>query len=606
MARHAFCTVRSIAVLIALTLSTVCAAVSESTFAFAEVRSSANGESKRFCVNHQQFYKNKLPTSVEKAEAIPIKWLTTAGPVETDICPNHAAREFTESVVTPIRYVTSMNASVKNCLGQFNNTSFMNVEMAHLDKLGVSNVLLLVEKGKPVEVVPTIHKYLFAQFYNPEASAAKPDAFYMYYDTFFDEVLPMAQSSANSSDPELTISFYRPKSWPFDGSEVIILVIAVFCIAVGSIWGAATLDDAQRKALEVTSEESTVENGDLTPTDPSDESTLTAPKPSSSSNEPPPPTFVQQVIGVVIAVALIVCILLLAFFFRDVSVWFFNIFIVIAGTFSIWKCVSALLCFEDPKILSVGLLCCRLFDRKLSCLRTRFGPASLMILLGSLTICLVWFFVRQMYYAFWLLDFINICVCIAAIQAAQLRTLRILTMLLIGMFCYDIFMVFGTKLLTPNGCSVMIQVVTGEDCNAKPTDGAVYPVAPIEMANPERMPLLFYIPIVSDVMSACYDINVEREYRHIMLGLGDVIVPGYLIAYAFVVDKMRPTRLPYGVIALVGYALGLITTFVALRFMSMGQPALIYLVPFTLIPLIITSWLRGHLSEIWYGKFYVN
>ena len=167
-------------------------------------------------------------------------------------------------------------------------------------------------------------------------------------------------------------------------------------------------------------------------------------------------------------------------------------------------------------------------------------------------------------------------------------------------------MVFGTKLITSNGCSVMIQVVTGVDCNQKPIGNGYYPVAPIEQKREEIMPLLFYIPLVSDVMSECYNIDVETEYRHIMLGLGDVIVPGYLIIFCFIVDRLKPSKIPYGVIVTIGYALGLITTFLALRFMQLAQPALIYLVPFTIIPVVLTAWMRGHLREIWYGKFSSN
>lgn len=60
-------------------------------------------------------------------------------------------------------------------------------------------------------------------------------------------------------------------------------------------------------------------------------------------------------------------------------------------------------------------------------------------------------------------------------------------------------MVFGSKLFTKNGCSVMIQVVTGTDCsNPKPEGSNFYPVAPLEQGSkPELMPLLFYIPLVN-------------------------------------------------------------------------------------------------------------
>ena len=59
-------------------------------------------------------------------------------------------------------------------------------------------------------------------------------------------------------------------------------------------------------------------------------------------------------------------------------------------------------------------------------------------------------------------------------------------MVLCGMFIYDIIMVFGTKLITTNGCSVMLQVVTGDDCSSKTTNNnKTYPIAPVEADRPE-------------------------------------------------------------------------------------------------------------------------
>lgn len=57
------------------------------------------------------------------------------------------------------------------------------------------------------------------------------------------------------------------------------------------------------------------------------------------------------------------------------------------------------------------------------------------------------------------------------------------------MFVYDIVMVFGTRLLTPSGCSVMLQVVTGVDCSAPAQSGndtrRFYPVAPVDQHSPQ-------------------------------------------------------------------------------------------------------------------------
>jgi len=51
----------------------------------------------------------------------------------------------------------------------------------------------------------------------------------------------------------------------------------------------------------------------------------------------------------------------------------------------------------------------------------------------------------------------------------------------------------------------------------------------------------------------------------------------------------------------VAYILGLVATFISLFLMNSAQPALLYLVPFTLIPTIIVAWLRGDLPAMWEG-----
>ena len=51
------------------------------------------------------------------------------------------------------------------------------------------------------------------------------------------------------------------------------------------------------------------------------------------------------------------------------------------------------------------------------------------------------------------------------------------------------------------------------------------------------------------------------------------------------------------------YTLGIVATFVSLYLMKAAQPALLFLVPFTLVPVFIISWLRGDLAAMWRGDF---
>lgn len=40
--------------------------------------------------------------------------------------------------------------------------------------------------------------------------------------------------------------------------------------------------------------------------------------------------------------------------------------------------------------------------------------------------------------------------------------------------------------------------------------------------------------------------------------------------------------------------------------MKTAQPALIYLIPFTILPVVLWAWLQGILREIWYGGSHIT
>ncbi|KAH6934206.1 hypothetical protein HPB50_021508 [Hyalomma asiaticum] len=62
------------------------------------------------------------------------------------------------------------------------------------------------------------------------------------------------------------------------------------------------------------------------------------------------------------------------------------------------------------------------------------------------------------------------------------------------------------------------------------------------------------------------------------------------------VQHMSPTHTAHA-----AYGMGMLTTFLALELMQNAQPALLYLVPFTIIPTVTTAWSKGHLFAIWNG-----
>lgn len=130
------------------------------------------------------------------------------------------------------------------------------------------------------------------------------------------------------------------------------------------------------------------------------------------------------------------------------------------------------------------------------------------------------------------------------------------TVLLCGLFFYDIFWVFGTD--------VMITVAKGLD-------------APIKLV----LPRLF-----------------SREVA--LLGMGDVLVPGLFIAmllrFDFASGSRRPTMFRA---ALVAYAISLVVTVGVLLGFRAHQPALLYIVPFQLLTAVCCAAVTGRFRALW-------
>ena len=90
-------------------------------------------------------------------------------------------------------------------------------------------------------------------------------------------------------------------------------------------------------------------------------------------------------------------------------------------------------------------------------------------------------------------------------------------------------------------------------------------------------------------------------------GFGDILVPGLLLSFAHSYDLLAGIRYKlYWVITVTAYILGLVATFVSLFLMNSAQPALLYLVPFTLVPTLLVAWIRGDLGAMWTGDSQVT
>lgn len=170
-------------------------------------------------------------------------------------------------------------------------------------------------------------------------------------------------------------------------------------------------------------------------------------------------------------------------------------------------------------------------------------------------------------------NILGICFCLQGIEKFSLGTYKVGAILLVGLFFYDIFWVFGTD--------VMVTV-------AKNLDG------PIKILFPRTL-----IP------------NEETGKIELsLLGLGDIVIPGFFLALLLRFDAENakmPTKdinihanfpKPYFHSALFAYFLGLATTlFVMIQF-NAAQPALLYLVPACLGSSFFCAVYRGEVEAL--------
>uniref|UniRef100_A0A9J7X2Y8 Signal peptide peptidase-like 2B n=1 Tax=Cyprinus carpio carpio TaxID=630221 RepID=A0A9J7X2Y8_CYPCA len=184
----------------------------------------------------------------------------------------------------------------------------------------------------------------------------------------------------------------------------------------------------------------------------------------------------------------------------------------------------------------------------------------------------------------WILqDALGIVFCLYMLKTIRLPTFKACTLLLVVLFVYDVFFVFITPLLTKSGESIMVEVAAG------PSDSSTH----------EKLPMVLKVPrLNSSPLVLC-----DRPFS--LLGFGDILVPGLLVAYCHRFDILMQTSRIYFLACTIGYGIGLLITFVALALMQMGQPALLYLVPCTLLTSLAVALWRKELPLFWTGSGFV-
>uniref|UniRef100_A0A452UR48 Signal peptide peptidase-like 2A n=1 Tax=Ursus maritimus TaxID=29073 RepID=A0A452UR48_URSMA len=254
---------------------------------------------------------------------------------------------------------------------------------------------------------------------------------------------------------------------------------------------------------------------------------------------------------VVIFVVVCCVMMVLLYFFYKWLVYVMIAIFCIASAMSLYNCLAALI-------------------RKIPCgrctimFRGKSIEVRLLFLSGlCIAVAVVWAVFRNEDRWAWILqDVLGIAFCMNLIKTLKLPNFKSCVILLGLLLLYDVFFVFITPFITK------LPVVI-------------------------RVPKLAYF----SVMSVCL-MPVS------ILGFGDIIVPGLLVAYCRRFDVQTGSSSIYYVSSTIAYAVGMILTFVVLVLMKKGQPALLYLVPCTLVTASVVAWRRKEMKKFWKGSGY--
>ncbi|MEW5302651.1 MAG: hypothetical protein WDW36_005413 [Sanguina aurantia] len=313
----------------------------------------------------------------------------------------------------------------------------------------------------------------------------------------------------------------------FDGSAVILWVVAIATVIGGSLWSGSEYLSSRAAAANDADEGGSQHKAEAVSMDVMDISPATA----------------------VMFVASSSTILLLMFFFLN-KVFFF----ILLGLF----CLGSI----QAMVVVTLALADALLPPSLACHHTAlpYLGATQSCAVAAVPLCTAlsigWAVARNSAWSWTLQDVQGVALMLVALRTLRLPNMQVACILLPLVFCYDIFFVFLQPWLT----------------GGRQRDG-------------------------------CHTWGRHTWGGYAMLGFGDVILPGLLVAYTrrLDIDLQLHRRWTGGYFpaTVLAYTAGLCLTYVALVyswFGDQGQPALAYLVPCTLGTVLSIGWFRQDLG----------
>ncbi|XP_031114241.1 signal peptide peptidase-like 4 [Ipomoea triloba] len=343
----------------------------------------------------------------------------------------------------------------------------------------------------------------------------------------------------------VSVQLYSPKRPAVDVAEVFLWLMAVATILCASYWSAWSAREAS------------IEHDKLLK-DGSDEYHGIEATQSSGMVE-------INILSAILFVVIASCFLIMLY--KLMSFWFIEVLVVlfcIGGVEGLQTCLVTL------------LSCFRWFEHAAETfVKVPFLGAISYLTLAVSPFCIafavIWAVFRRVSFAWIGQDILGIALIITVLQIVRIPNLKVGTVLLGCAFLYDLFWVFVSKWWFHE--SVMIVVARGG------------------RSGEDGIPMLLKIPRMFDPWGG-----------YSIIGFGDIILPGLLVAFSLRYDWLskKTLRTGYFIWAMIAYGLGLLITYVALNLMDgHGQPALLYIVPFTLGTFLALGKKRGDLRHLW-------
>ncbi|KAK6117051.1 hypothetical protein DH2020_049194 [Rehmannia glutinosa] len=348
-----------------------------------------------------------------------------------------------------------------------------------------------------------------------------------------------------SNGSSVSVQLYSPRRPVVDIAEVFLWLMAVGTILCSSYWSAWSAKEAaleQDKLLkDATDEVPSIKN--------------------TGGSSVVDINTTSAVLFVVVASCFLILI------YKLMSYWFIELLVVlfcIGGVEGLQTCLVALLSsFRWFKQAGESFIKLPILGA-ISYLTVAVAPFCI-------AFAVVWAVYRTVSFAWIGQDILGIALIITVLQIVRIPNLKVGTVLLGCAFIYDIFWVFVSKKLFKE--SVMIVVARGD------------------RSGEDGIPMLLKIPRLFDPWGG-----------YSIIGFGDILLPGLLVAFSLRYDWLanKSLRAGYFLWAMFAYGFGLLITYVALNLMDgHGQPALLYIVPFTLGTFLALGRKRGDLKILW-------